>query len=434
MGGGSKNEKETVMRKTFLSVCGGLALAAITPFATAETVDAKLLGILKANGSITPAQYDELSADLAKQQQVAPASDTATKKDLSELQQKIAWAANTVVSGDVRVRDENISTENRDPQRTADRQRIRARVGFVSQVNPDVETGIRIASGNDNSARTTNQDIDNYFTKKNLWLDRAYINWHPSDVPGLKLIGGKMAQPWVAEDQLIWDDDINPEGIASLYSRKVGAVELFGSTGAFTLKNNVDGNGNQFTDDLRLIYGQLGTRFTVADNFKVTVGGSVYHYHLDGDSPFVPPALLGLSANGNTSSQFQLYEGFAQVDVGGMPLPLTVYGQYVSNPSANGQESGENTGWLSGFKTKYKDFGFNYNYRNVRRNAVVGAFTDSDFANGFTSSRGSKFQFNYLIAKNFTFYTTYFMTQSNAASTQPGSDVNTWQIDLVASF
>ncbi len=87
-----------------------------------------------------------------------------------------------------------------------------------------------------------------------------------------------------------------------------------------------------------------------------------------------------------------------------------------------------------GFKTKFWEIGFNYNYRNVHRNAVVGAFTDSDFANGTTGSRGSKFQATYDIAKNFTFSTTYFMTEGNAVSPVPGSDADTWQLDVIAKF
>jgi hypothetical protein len=113
---------------------------------------------------------------------------------------------------------------------------------------------------------------------------------------------------------------------------------------------------------------------------------------------------------------------------------LSIYGQYVKNPNANGPQSDEDMGWLAGFKTKVWEIGLNYSYRDLQRNAVVGAFTDSDFAAGFTASRGSKFQATYDIAKNFTFSTTYFMTESNAASTQAGSDVDTWQIDLLAKF
>ena len=100
-------------------------------------------------------------------------------------------------------------------------------MAVVSQVAPTVEAGIRLASGNNNDVRSTNQDMNNYFTKKDVWLDRAYINWHPENVPGLKMIGGRMAQPWtkVAESEVIWDNDVNPEGVAVQYSRKFGDIE-----------------------------------------------------------------------------------------------------------------------------------------------------------------------------------------------------------------
>ena len=162
---------------------------------------------------------------------------------------------------------------------------------------------------------------------------------------------------------------------------------------------------------------------------------SVYHYYLDGSASHRTAGSARLAANGNTSTEFQLYEGFGQLDVPGCRLPLSLYGQYVKNPNANGPQSDEDMGWLAGVQdTRSGRSALNYSYRDLQRNAVVGAFTDSDFAAGFTASRGSKFQATYDIAKNFQFSTTYFMTESNAASTQAGSDVDTWQIDLLAKF
>lgn len=425
------------MRRTILSICGGLALAAMTaPVTAAETVDAKLLGMLKDNGSITQAQYDELSADLAKEQR-QDQRDSVSKEDLTELQQKIAWASNTVVSGDMRIRQERIQVDDKSPEQTASRQRYRARLAVVSQVTPTVEAGIRVASGNSNDARSTNQDMNNYFTKKDLWLDRAYINWHPANVPGLKLLGGRMAQPWVSESEMVWDNDINPEGVAAQYSRKFGDTNVFGSGGVFTVKDNVTGSGPEFHNDLRLYYAQLGANLFPGDNYKLTVGGSVFHYYKDQYSfPTAPGSGgLALEANGNTSTEFQLYDGFGQLDVLGLPLPLTLYGQYVHNPAANGPQSDKDSGYLLGFITRIWEIGVNYSYRDVERNAVVGAFTDSDFASGFTASRGSKLQLSYNIAKNFQFLTSYFLTESNASNPGfPGSDTNTLQIDLVASF
>jgi hypothetical protein len=425
------------MRRRILNICGGFALAAMTaPAMAAETVDAKLLGMLKDNGSITQAQYDELSADLQKEQRQEQRT-SVSKEDLTELQQKIAWASNTVVSGDMRIRQETVQVDNKSPEQTANRQRYRARLAVVSQVTPTVEAGMRIASGNSNDARSTNQDMNNYFVKKDLWLDRAYINWHPANVPGLKLLGGRMAQPWVSESEMVWDNDINPEGLAAQYSRKFGDTNVFGSTGVFTVKDNVTGSGPEFHNDLRLYYAQLGTNLFPGDNYKLTLGGSVFHYFKDAYGVPGAPGSAGLSleANGNTSTQFQLYEGFGQLDVLGLPLPLSLYGQYVHNPAANGPQSDKDTGYLLGLITRIWEIGVNYSYRDVERNAVVGAFTDSDFASGFTASRGSKLQLSYNIAKNFQFLTSYFLTQSNASNPGfPGSDTNTWQIDLIASF
>ena len=426
------------MRKTIVGLWGGLlALAAAGPVA-AETVDSKLLGMLRDNGSITPAQYAELSADLTKEQK-QESRESVNKEDLTALQQKLAWAANTVVTGDVRVRQERIQVEDRSPEQTQSRQRYRARVAVVSQITPTVEAGIRVASGNNNDVRSTNQDMNNYFTKKDLWLDRAYINWHPENVPGLKMIGGRMAQPWVkvAETEMIWDNDVNPEGIAAQYSRKFGDINVFGSGGAFTVKDNVTGFGPEFNNDLRLYYAQLGANLFPGDDFKLTLGASVFHYYKDdlGVPTRTPNAGLGLTLNGNNSTQFQLYEGFGQLDVLGLPLPLSLYGQYVQNPNANGPDDGEDRGYLLGLITRFWEIGVNYSYRDVERNAVVGAFTDSDFASGFTASKGSKLQLSYNITKNFQFLTTYFYTESDASNpAKPGAQTNTLQVDLVATF
>ena len=54
------------MRLSKAVVCGGLILAGATQ-ANAGSVDAKLLDMLKANGSITAAQHAELSADLVRE-------------------------------------------------------------------------------------------------------------------------------------------------------------------------------------------------------------------------------------------------------------------------------------------------------------------------------------------------------------------------------
>ena len=411
-------------------LCGGLLLAATVPAHAA--VDGKLLDMLLANGSISAAQHAELTTDLARETKSAEraASKQVKSEEMTALQQKLAWAMNTQLKGDVRVRHENIHIEDEldNGGRDKDRQRIRARLGAFTQVNPEVEAGIQIASGGGKDARSTNQDLSDYFNKKELWLDLAYIDFHPLQVPGLKVFGGKMKQPWVSMGDVIWDGDINPEGGAVTYKRKFGDAELFGSAGYYVLQDNIDGDGVQFEHDLRLYAGQVGTRFFPGDSFKVTVGGSVYAYDDDEDS-------AALRVNGNTTDQFRLYEAFGQVDVIGLPLPLSVYGQYVMNGAARGIDDDQDQAWLVGVMTRLFDVGIDYNYRDVQRNGVVGAFTDSDFAAGYVGSRGHKLKLKYDLGKNFSIGTTYFMAESDVASRfTDDASVNTLQVDVEAKF
>ncbi|WPN48673.1 MULTISPECIES: putative porin [unclassified Pseudomonas] len=434
--------------KTAAALCGSLMLA--MSVSANAAVDAKLLDMLKANGSITNAQYSELQAELArdqKDQQIARQAQqetneqiaaTAKKTDaLSTFDQKLAWAAKTQFKGDVRFRQENVHNDGVSNNKDQDRQRIRARLGAFTEINPQVDTGIRIATGSSDDARSTNQDLNNYFDKKQIWLDLGYVDYHPDAIKNLHLIGGKMLQPWVSMGDIIWDSDINPEGLAVTYKYPLGNTELFGSAGHYTLKDNVDGEGVQFKHDLRLYAGQLGARFAITDNLKMTLGGSIYAYDND-DSSACPTtgsvtAPCALAVNGNSpGEQFKLYEGFGQLEIGGLPMPLSLYGQIVNNDDASNDQD---MGWLAGVKTKFYGFGVDYNYRDVQRNAVVGAFTDSDFANGYTGSRGSKLKVSYELDKNFTLGATYFMANSDYTNaTLKDSDINTLQLDAEAKF
>ena len=427
-----------VSTRVAAGLCGGLALAMSVP--ASAGVDAKLLEMLKANGSISPAQYAELQTELTseKQAQQEAAANQVKKSDLSAFEQKVAWAAKTEFKGDVRVRQETVKIDGESDGKNKDRQRIRARLGAYTEINPQVNTGIRIATGGGDDARSTNQDLDNYFDKKQLWLDQAYIDYHPTAVKDLHLIGGKMPQPWVSMGDVIWDSDINPEGLAATYKHNLGnsGVEMFGSAGYYTLKDNVDGEGVQFRNDLSLYAGQLGARFAPTDSLKVTLGGSVYSYNNDKDSACPTTGTkttpCALAVNGNSTDEFRLYEGFGQVDIANLPVPLSLYGQYVHNAAT---DSDQDNAWLVGFKSKLNAFSLDYNYRDIQRNAVVGAFTDSDFANGTTGSRGHKIKLGYEIDKNFGLGVTYFLTKADyATSTQKDANANTLQLDVEAKF
>ena len=434
----------------------GVLMMAAAQQSAASAVDAKLLDMLLANGSITQAQHGELMGDL--EAEARSAERTKKRADRSKLDKKAfvayeqatGWAAKTVIRGDVRARNEHVNIED-EPKfetkpagassasvRDKDRQRVRARLGVITQVNSEVEAGIQLASGGSADRRSANQDLDNYFDKKAMWLDLAYIDYHPVEIPGLKLIAGKMKQPWMAPADVIWDNDINPEGFAGTYQRKNGPTTLFGSAGYFVLKDNVDGEGVQWKNDLSLYALQGGMAFDAGDKVRLTMGASRYDFRGDGEEAGEPA--IAMIANGNTTDEFTLYEGFGQMDVVGLPVPLSLYGQYVVNTDATDfktfTDGGEDTAWLVGLRTNIAGIALDYNYRDVERNAVVGFFTDSNFAAGFVASSGHKIKAQYDFLENFNIVLTWYHAESDVASRYNADDagVDTIHIDLNAKF
>ena len=87
------------MRFSKVAVCGGVLLAAAVQ-ANAGSVDAKLLDMLLANGSISKAQHAELSADLVREQRAEKreAKEFVKEKDFVAFKQLAGWAANTAAT------------------------------------------------------------------------------------------------------------------------------------------------------------------------------------------------------------------------------------------------------------------------------------------------------------------------------------------------
>ena len=138
----------------------------------------------------------------------------------------------------MRIRQETIKIdgEPNNGGRDKDRQRIRARLGAYTEINPQVDTGIRIATGGGDDARSTNQDQDNYFDKKQIWLDLGYIDYHPINQETAR--DRRQDAATVGEHgRRDRDSDINLKVWTCTYKYPLGSsAELFGSLGNYTLR------------------------------------------------------------------------------------------------------------------------------------------------------------------------------------------------------
>lgn len=363
-------------------------------------------------------QLLELSAKIEKleAQQTAPAdaaaSDVVARLEKLERKPDVPdWALNTEIHGDIRYRYENTEV---DGGNTKDRQRVRARIGAFGRVNDYVDYGVRFATGGD-SATSANETLGDKFEKDDAYFDLYYLDIHPDQFKGAHVLLGKMKKPWMKGSGLIWDGDMNPEGIAAQYSRAFENTTLYTSAGSFVLQDNKG-------DDTQLWSAQAAFE-TKMEAATVVAGASLYRAE-NPDQGGVPGGF------NSADTEFNMIEGFGAVSTKVGNLPVKVHGQYVVNTEA---ELSDDTAYLLGVvlgKAKAPgSWEIGYNWRDTGRDAVMDAFNDSDFAGGDTGSYGHQLKAKYQISRNFQGGATYFMAVNG-----DGKNEDMFQLDLMFKF
>jgi hypothetical protein len=340
------------------------------------------------------------------------------KKQVSALPDSMKWVEKVKISGDLRYRYEGIDAQSSGKWgASVNRNRIRARIGLDAKVNDEVDLGFRLAGGSADPV-SSNQTLEDSFSKKSIWIDQAYFDWHPVDIKGFDFVGGKMPQPFyrVGSNQLIWDDDLNPEGLAAKYKLPINdTLEAYISGGGFWV-GHPDTAGAADTS----LWGiQSYLKNTFEDKSYLLGGMSYYDYgNIKNEGDLQTPWKGSSNFWGNTASggkfkyDFDIVEGFTEYGFKVRDYPVAVYGDIARNTDA---PSSKGYAWLIGATfNKAKDPGtwqVGYNYRDIDSDAVIGQFNDSDFDGGGTNARGHWFNFTYQLAKNFQAGLTYFIDE-----------------------
>jgi len=349
----------------------------------------------------------------------------------------LKWAAKMQWSGDFRYRYEFIDDDSASSDRH--RNRIRARLGVTAQVNDEWDVSFRVASGTADPV-STNQTLDQAFSDKPIWLDRAFFAYQPGRVEGLEAMAGKFGVPFyqVGKNQMIWDSDLNVEGGALQYDWRLDKrTGVHFSGGGFWVAE--EGS----SADVSLWGVQTYIRHQIDKPCYVLAGASYFDYgNIQGHGSFANEWDGSHDLFGNTgaisdpdtyASDFDLLELFVEFgsELGGMPV--AVWGDWVKNTVA---VSSEDTGWLVGGSiNKAKDPGtwqFSYDYRDMELDALVGQFNDSDFIGGGTGGQGHRFTFAYAVAKNTQAALTYFLSEFDGRNSD--EDYDRLQGDIVLKF
>lgn len=341
--------------------------------------------------------------------------------------------AATLLSGDFRYR---LQSETQEPKDQRKLQRLQVRLQAAAEVHDNLKIVLRLMTGS--SANSGNQTMGDEkapgMVRRNFGLDQAYFDYQPFKV--WNLYGGKMPQPllFVGKNQMILDKDITLEGLATKFKIDLDdKFNFFVQGGAFLIRENYDSLFNEDQSDNMLNVGQVGLQWK-KDDWDIILGYGSFGFSKLKDAP--PSSLtIGGGANGNTldatgnyPANFDLQEYFIEMKKKIFEVEISLFYESVNNQDIDVL----NKATVYGLTAGYKKVTLGWMQQQVQKDAVVGLFTDSDFAGGQTSGQGTVFSLNYKISKKVQLQYTVFKNKNSIDTVASNYDRN--HIDLMISF
>jgi hypothetical protein len=366
------------MKKLTLAAAA-LCVALGGPVARAQEAGA-LLDLLVRKRLITDQEAEEVRSELVKEVATTSAGKWKLSAPITELE----------LYGDARLRYEYRGgrTAPNDPENPNDwlerhRQRYRLRVGLRGTLMDDWFFGVRLETSASN--RSTNVTFggdsdEGPFSKDDdgIFVGQAYFGY--TGFPDFKFTGGRMPQPLITTP-MVWDDDINPEGLAQQWKRTFtfdlggGAAEPVPSYGKegkgvvappaaepFKLKLDVFANFAQFvyddenpenpigppettdengptqrvpTSDAFMLAWQVGARLTFPNSVYVQLAPTLYNYTGYGDDFNIFFQGDSTDTNQTGINSLLVFDMPAELGWKLWELPMRVFGDFAVNFDAD---------------------------------------------------------------------------------------------------
>ena len=343
-----------------------------------------------------------------------------------------------------------------------------------AKVSDTTYTAFRISSGTTSNPVSTNQTLGTGFNKSTLVLDRAFI--HSDPYSWLAVNGGKIPNPWLSTD-LVWDTDVNFEGLAAQFNPKfTDSWSTFLTVGAFPFQDIQRSDANY--SNSKWLYGsQLGVVWAAPDSSNAQLGIALYRFqHVEGTANPVQGThfydqtqaqsmqkgntLMYVNAYGDTPTIYGIASKFKELNITAKwdwaafdPIHVLLAADFVRNLGYDQQEinSRIGTGYgpaytapapringhqitLSVGVPKIKRSGewqANVAYKYLERDAVLDALTDSDFHLGGTNAKGFIVGGSYGVDDNTWLSLRWYSTDQIDGATLA---IDTLQLDLNTRF
>jgi Putative porin len=373
-----------------------------------------------------------------------------------------AQAADWNWKGDIRERweDQRTLKDNTDTFSTS-RSRTRVRLGVYSWINEELSAGVQLATGNDavNETISRNQSAGALFQPKNIYLNEAFIDYHPTALDGeVNMILGKRdsSAEIIRVNNLVYDGDLTFEGATVQYGKDADGKEkngLVAIAGYYLLDSWSDATRTDPTlfiaqtaykgdvNDIRYMFGAGYNLYSSVNNISTT---------LNADKSATGS---GFAANSNTLNKgYKIVELFG--NIGGQitdTLPWNIYGQYAFNTAKNADYHAINdnnrNSWLAGLTIgdakQVGQWSLDAKYDRIESDSVFPLFTDSDRKVGaFTGPsrptaivniKGFEVAMTYHLVQNMTIGARYFCyNEINKEALNP--TLHQLQVDALVKF
>ena len=350
------------------------------------------------------------------------------------------WVQTIKLSGDLRLRYERIwdrgilnqegMLEKQDPR---DRGRIRFRPVLDAPITDEIDTHFMISTNmsTHQEATTSNATLGEDFNDKGIYLARAYAEYKPNWLKGLEIGAGKFKKNFYHTD-IMWDVDVNPEGVYEFYGYK--GFKFFEP---FIYLSQMVVNENNLTPDAMLYLSQAGFQWNTGP-FTWTLAGSYYRWSNLAGTKWLGPGQYNLGG-GNTfvcdsagqiayKYDYKLWEGISFINFNMGPFPVVLSFDYVHNAAA-GVPANEDSAYYASFKIGRDrdkgDYSLFYKYAYIEQNAVIGSLNDQDFFGA--NRKGNKLEIHYWPFKNTLMRAAFFYTDPVSLWKKEGNPL--WDAD-----
>lgn len=285
--------------------------------------------------------------------------------------------------GDLRLRLETTDWADR---RDRTRGRLRARFGASYEVDDSLLLGARLVTGSRDDPNSPHVTFGDGLDGLEVSLDRAFLTWRPREDVWVR--GGKFAHPFRTNPvygELVWDADVQPEGLAFGWGTDVGAggARLELSAGEIVLVEQA------LDEDALMTVAQAALAVPLGDGVEGSFSASWHRVHdptPDGSTLLVDDdqgnALVDDDGDGKAdgfASDFGVLDVVAAARFDDtVPLQLSL--EWIENLSA---EDGEGSGWAAGVSwgraARAGDWRWIVLLLRLEQDAVFSPFAQDDF-------------------------------------------------------